>query len=114
MSAEGDVQAVVPFSRWRATDVPFETEPFPREPKPVKVSTAGETNDVRALSNGQAKPDSLSSSGTVHSITAGGIAASQIDIPLAPMLVAPNSANERNTIKQSIAAGLLARARHAL
>ena len=105
----GNEPADIPFTRWRATDIPFETESFPVPPNVArKKDAAPEATDQRTATNEKGKagsdsPPAKDSLGIAHSVTAGGIAASHIEVPLAQVMVAPTlSSKEVNSIKQSI------------
>src|SRR5262245_14342493 len=106
MGDQTDLQADIPFARFRATDVPFETEPFPPKPNTVKRRSApSEATNGRKPTSDNPKSDlssTGSNSGVIRSITAGGVAASHAIIPSRPVLVAPASAGkEFNRIKRS-------------
>jgi outer membrane protein OmpA-like peptidoglycan-associated protein len=104
MVDQTNVQADIPFVRWRPNDIVVEDKP----PSAVKQSTAPAQAVIeREPENVQLKsPTSAPSqnSGAVfRSVTAGGIAATQAARPLNSVLVAPaGSVKEFNTIRSSI------------
>src|SRR5262249_37549794 len=100
-----DVQADIPFARWRGIDIPFETEAFPS--KAIKRTVAAKQTAGEGAKQPAADPNSPGSKptkpdGVLHSVTAGGIAASHIDVPQATVLAAPNASKEFNRIKRRI------------
>jgi outer membrane protein OmpA-like peptidoglycan-associated protein len=85
-------QTILPFSRWRAPDVPFKIDP------PLVAKTA--TTQSAVPDDDQAVPGPASSKESVeiHDVTEGGVAANHKGVDGANVLVAPSTANETNRI----------------